>query len=54
MSTSGYGIFSIYRTNGKQIRVVMARGFTEDETFFLSEKDESINRLISHERKSEF
>ena len=44
MSTSGYGIFSVYRTNGKQIRVVMARGFTEDETFFYQRK---MNQLIS-------
>ena len=43
MSTSGYGIFSVYRTNGKQIRVVMARGFTEDETFFYQRK---MNQLI--------
>ena len=42
--TSGYGIFSVYRTNGKQIRVVMARGFTEDETFFYQRK---MNQLIS-------
>jgi hypothetical protein len=38
MAASGYGIFSVYRTNGKQIRVVMARGFTEDETFFYQRK----------------
>lgn len=44
MSASGYGIFSVYRTNGKQIRVVMARGFTEDETFFYQRK---MNQLIS-------
>ena len=34
MSVAGSGIFSVYRTNGKQIRVVFARLFEPEERFF--------------------
>jgi uncharacterized DUF497 family protein len=34
MSASGTGIFSLYRTNGKQIRVIFAREFESEEHFF--------------------
>ena len=34
MSVGGVGIFSVYRTNGKQIRVVFARAFEPEERFF--------------------
>ena len=34
MSTSGSGVFSVYRTNGKMIRVIFARPFESEEKFF--------------------
>jgi len=30
----GQGVFSVYRTNGRMIRVIVARAFTEAEEFF--------------------
>ena len=33
-SISGVGVFSVYRTNGKQVRVICARTFTPEEQFF--------------------
>ena len=38
MSVSGAGIFSVYRTNGKQIRVIYARPFQPEERFFYQRK----------------
>ena len=38
MSAGGIGIFSVYRTNGKQIRVVYARPFEPEERFFYQRK----------------
>lgn len=35
---SGQGIFSIYSSNGKQIRVITSRPMTEDELFFYERK----------------
>ena len=32
-SASGQGLFSVYRTNGKVIRVIVARPFTDEETY---------------------
>ncbi len=37
-SASGSGVFSVYRTNGKQIRVIRARLFTPEEQFFYQRK----------------
>ena len=37
-SASGIGIVSIYRTNGKQIRVIHARAFVPEEQFFYQRK----------------
>ncbi len=37
-SAGGTGIFSVYRTNGKQIRVVYARPFEPEERFFYQRK----------------
>ena len=37
-SASGTGIFSVYRTNGKQIRVIYARPFAAEEQFFYQRK----------------
>lgn len=40
MSSSGAGVFSVYRTNGKQFRVIHARPFEPDERFFYQKKME--------------
>lgn len=37
-SASGQGVFSVYRTNGRQIRVICARLFTPQEQFFYQKK----------------
>jgi uncharacterized DUF497 family protein len=34
MSAGKVGVFSVYRTNGKQIRVIHARLFEPEERFF--------------------
>lgn len=38
MSVSGVGVFSVYRTNGKQVRVLYARPFEPEERFFYQRK----------------
>jgi len=38
MSAGGTGIFSVYRTNGKQVRVIYARPFQPEERFFYQRK----------------
>ncbi len=38
MSAGGVGVFCVYRTNGKQIRVVFARPFQPEERFFYQRK----------------
>ena len=38
MSAGGMGVFSVYRTNGKQIRVIHARLFQPEERFFYQRK----------------
>ena len=38
ISSSGTGIFSVYRTNGKTYRVVHARVFEPEERFFYQRK----------------
>jgi len=40
MSANGVGIFSVYRTNGKRIRVLHARPFEAEERFFYQKKME--------------
>lgn len=37
-SANGEGIFTVYRTNGKQARVIFARSFQPEETFFYQRK----------------
>jgi len=45
VSASGLGIISVYRTNGKQIRVVHARPFQPEERFFYQRKvDQNLSR----------
>ena len=38
MSVGGVGIFSVYRTNGKQIRVIHTRPLAPEERFFYQRK----------------
>ncbi len=38
VSVGGIGIFSVYRTNGKQIRIIHARPFEPEERFFYQRK----------------
>lgn len=37
-SASSTGVFSIYRTNGKHVRVIFARPFQPEERFFYQRK----------------
>jgi uncharacterized protein len=37
-SSAGQGVFSVYRTNGKSIRVVFARNLENEERFFYQRK----------------
>ena len=44
VSASGIGIFSVYRTNGKLVRVIYARVFEAEERFFYQRKlDQSLS-----------
>ena len=36
----GGGVFSVYRTNGKQVRVVYARPFEPEDQFFYQRKQD--------------
>jgi hypothetical protein len=38
ISAAGIGIFSVYRTNGRQVRVLKARAFVPEEQFFYQRK----------------
>ena len=38
MSAGGIGVYSVYRTNGKQVRVLLARSFEPEERFFYQRK----------------
>ena len=38
MSAGGVGVFSVYRTNGKQVRIIYARPFEPEERFFYQRK----------------
>jgi uncharacterized protein len=45
VSAGGDGIFSVYRTNGKQARVLYARPFEPEERFFYQRRrDQSLAR----------
>lgn len=45
MSAGGFGVFSVYRTNGKQVRVILARGLEPEEKFLYQRKME---QALSH------
>jgi hypothetical protein len=45
MSAGGIGIFSVYRTNGRLVRVLLARPFEAEERFFYQRKvDQTLSR----------
>lgn len=37
-TAAGQGVFSVYRTNGRQLRVIFARPFEPEEGFFYERK----------------
>ncbi len=43
-SPAGMGVISLYRTNGKTIRVIFARLFTPEEQFFYQRK---VNQMLA-------
>ena len=45
-SANGVGVFSAYRTNGKQIRVLFARPFEPEDQFFYQRK---LNQALSQQ-----
>ena len=45
MSAGGTGIFSVYRTNGKQVRIIYARQFQPEERFFYQRK---MDQTLAH------
>ena len=45
MTAGGTGIFSVYRTNGKEIRVLYARAFEPEERFFYQRK---LDQTLAH------
>ena len=42
MTAGGVGIVSVYRTNGRMIRVIYARPFEAEERFFYQRKTEQM------------
>lgn len=44
VSANGTGIFTVYKTNGKQARVIYARKFEPEENFFYQRK---VNAALS-------
>lgn len=38
LSAGGQGVFTVYRTNGKSVRVIFARTFEPEERFFYQRK----------------
>ena len=44
-AASGNGIFSIYRANGRQIQVILARPFEAEERFFYERQQDKLLNL---------
>lgn len=44
-SCRGTGVFAVYRTNGKQVRVLFAREFLQEEMFFYKRR---MTQLLDH------
>jgi len=49
MSANGMGVFSLYRTNGKSVRIIFARLFEPEERFFYQRK---INQALNNQDQS--
>jgi uncharacterized DUF497 family protein len=47
MSAGGVGVFSVYRTNGKQVRVIHARPLEPEERFFYQRKLDQTLKQVS-------
>ena len=47
-TASAQGVFSVYRTNGKVIRILCARPFTREEQFFY---DRKIEQTLSQQKE---
>jgi uncharacterized DUF497 family protein len=45
MSEAGNGVFSVYRTNGKMIRIIYARVMEAEERFFYQRK---LEQTLAH------
>jgi uncharacterized DUF497 family protein len=45
MAVGGVGVFSVYRTNGKLVRVIYARPFEPEERFFYQRK---MDQTLAH------
>lgn len=45
MSADGAGVFCVYRTNGKQVRVIHARTLEPEERFFYQRK---MDQTLAH------
>ena len=45
MAVGGVGVFSVYRTNGKSVRVIYARPFEPEERFFYQRK---MDQTLAH------
>jgi uncharacterized protein len=45
-SVGGVGLFSVYRTNGKMIRVIAVRPFVAEEQFFYQR---NLNQLLNQQ-----
>lgn len=43
-TASGTGLFSLYRTNGRVVRVILSRPFTPEEEFFYQRK---VNQMLA-------
>lgn len=43
-TASGTGLFSLYKTNGRVVRVICARPFTPEEEFFYQRK---VNQMLA-------
>ena len=41
-SGGGQGVFSIYRANGKQIQIILARPFEPEESFFYERQQKKL------------
>jgi len=43
-ATKGAGVFTVYRTNGKQLQIILARTFEPEEGFFYEKQQAKLLR----------